>query len=94
MLSKTFTGSGGQVLVVVHDNPLHKYMYTSTSRRWSCSAKPDRGSGGWLLIEAAWAKVVAELEGVFAGGIGRVLAGDSSTSSSAELTVLVVEYCK
>jgi len=57
------------VLVVVHDNPLHKYMYTSTSRRWSCSAKPDRGSGGWLLIEAAWAKVVAELEGVFAGAL-------------------------
>ena len=55
---------------------------------------PDRGSGGWLLIEAAWAKVVAELEGVFAGGIGRVLAGDSSTSSSAELKVLVVENCK
>ena len=52
--------------VVVHDNPLHKYMYTSTSRRWSCSAMPDRGSGGWLLIEAAWAKVDVELEGVFA----------------------------
>ena len=55
--------------VVVHDNPVHMNMYTSTSRRWSCSAKPDRGSGGWLLIEAAWAKVVVELGGVFAGAL-------------------------
>ena len=31
--------------------------------------KAQRDKNGWLLIEAAWAKVVAELEGVFAGAL-------------------------